>query len=49
MCDNVEDKAGGVKDNTLHFYHQCELELAEGLNLLTKANETTVEITDVKL
>lgn len=49
VCDNVEDKAGGVKDNIRISIISVNLNQQRDLISLQKANETTVEITDVKL
>ena len=49
VCDNVEDKAEGVKDNIRISIISVNLNQQRDLISVQKANETTVEITDVKL
>ena len=49
VCDNVEDKGEGVKDNIRISIISVNLKQQRDLISLQKANETTVEITDVYL
>lgn len=49
VCDNVEDKGEGVKDNIRISIISVNLNQLRDLISLQKANETTVEITDVYL
>ena len=49
VCDNLEDKGEGVKDNIRISIISVNLNQQRDLISLQKANETTVEIIDVYL
>ena len=49
VCDNAEDKGEGVKDNIRISIISANLNQQRDLISLQKADEITVEITDVNL